>query len=48
MEKTIALIPGDGIGPDIIREGVRVLDGVCNLSFNLIIIKLNHTQDNSR
>lgn len=28
MEKTIALIPGDGIGPDIVREGVRVLDAV--------------------
>ena len=28
MEKTIALIPGDGIGPDIVHEGVRVLDAV--------------------
>ncbi len=28
MKKTIALIPGDGIGPDIVREGVRVLDAV--------------------
>jgi 3-isopropylmalate dehydrogenase len=28
MNKKIALIPGDGIGPDIVREGVRVLDAV--------------------
>lgn len=28
MEKTIALIPGDGIGPDIVAEGVRVLDAI--------------------
>ncbi len=26
MEKTIALIPGDGIGPDIVAEAVKVLD----------------------
>lgn len=26
MNKNIALIPGDGIGPDIIAQGVRVLD----------------------
>lgn len=28
MEKNIALIPGDGIGPEIVREAVRVLDKV--------------------
>lgn len=28
MNKKIALIPGDGIGPDIVREGTRVLDAV--------------------
>ena len=28
MEKTIALIPGDGIGPDVVAEGVKVLDAV--------------------
>ncbi|MCI1208329.1 MAG: 3-isopropylmalate dehydrogenase [Treponema sp.] len=28
MEKTIALIPGDGIGPDIVAEAVKVLDAV--------------------
>lgn len=28
MEKKIALIPGDGIGPDIVHEGTRVLDAV--------------------
>ena len=26
MEKTIALIPGDGIGPDVVAEAVNVLD----------------------
>ena len=26
MEKNIALIPGDGIGPEIVREAVRALD----------------------
>ena len=26
MEKTIALIPGDGIGPDVVAEAVKVLD----------------------
>ena len=28
MEKTIALIPGDGIGPDVVAEAVNVLDAV--------------------
>ena len=28
MEKTIALIPGDGIGPDVVNEAVKVLDSV--------------------
>ena len=28
MEKTIALISGDGIGPEIVKEAVRVLDAV--------------------
>jgi 3-isopropylmalate dehydrogenase len=28
MKKTIALIPGDGIGPDVVAEGVNVLDAV--------------------
>ena len=28
MKKTIALIRGDGIGPEIVREAVRVLDAV--------------------
>ena len=28
MEKKIVLIPGDGIGPDIVHEGTRVLDAV--------------------
>lgn len=28
MEKTIALIPGDGIGPDVVAEGVNILNAV--------------------
>lgn len=28
MEKTIALIPGDGIGPDVVAESVNVLNAV--------------------
>jgi 3-isopropylmalate dehydrogenase len=28
MNFSIALIPGDGIGPDVVREGTRVLDAV--------------------
>ena len=31
MEMRIALVPGDGIGPDIVREAVRVLDRVASL-----------------
>ena len=26
MKKTIALIPGDGIGPDVVAEAVKVLE----------------------
>ena len=26
MEKHIAVIPGDGIGPEIVKEAVKVLD----------------------
>ena len=28
MNKTIALVPGDGIGPDVVAEAVNVLDAV--------------------
>ena len=28
MNKTIAVIPGDGIGPDVVSEAVKVLDAV--------------------
>ena len=31
MEMKIALVPGDGIGPDIVREAVRVLDRVASV-----------------
>ena len=29
MNYKIALIPGDGIGPEIVREARKVLDAVC-------------------
>ncbi len=29
MEYKIALIPGDGIGPEIVAEAKKVLDRVC-------------------
>lgn len=30
MEKTIALIPGDGIGPDVVSEAVKILDKIAS------------------
>ena len=30
MEKNITLIPGDGIGPEIVAEAVKVLDKVAD------------------
>lgn len=32
MEMHIALVPGDGIGPDIVREAVRVLDRIAEIN----------------
>ena len=29
MEYKIALIPGDGIGPEIVGEAKKILDRVC-------------------
>lgn len=31
MNHNIALIPGDGIGPEIVREAKKVLDQICNI-----------------
>ena len=39
VEKTIAILEGDGIGPEIMREGVKVLNAVSqkyNHKFNLV------------
>jgi 3-isopropylmalate dehydrogenase len=36
---TIALMPGDGTGPEVLREGVKVLDAVCAK----YALKLNYT-----
>ena len=30
MNKKIALIPGDGVGPEIVKQGLKVLDAVSN------------------
>jgi 3-isopropylmalate dehydrogenase len=35
----IALMPGDGTGPEVLREGVKVLDAVCQK----YAVKLNYT-----
>ena len=32
MQKTICLLPGDGIGPEIVAEAVKVLRAVEKLS----------------
>ena len=31
MKRKIALIPGDGIGPEIVKEAKKVLDKVCEV-----------------
>ena len=28
MKKKIAVIPGDGIGPEVVAEGIKVLDKI--------------------
>ena len=30
--KKIAIMPGDGIGPEIIEEGKKVIDAACNIT----------------
>ena len=35
MEKNIAVIKGDGIGPEIVTEAMKVLDAVAKLYRNL-------------
>ncbi len=37
MEHKIALIPGDGIGPEIVREAKKVLDRVCEIYHHTFI-----------
>ena len=37
MESRITLIPGDGIGPEIVREAVKVLDSVADTVTSSII-----------
>ena len=31
MNLKIAVVPGDGIGPDIVNQAIKVLDKVCEL-----------------
>ncbi len=33
MTRNIALLPGDGVGPDVVNEAVRVLEAVGNFAF---------------
>ena len=40
MEKNIAVIKGDGIGPEIVEEAMKVLDAVANKYSH----KFNYTQ----
>ena len=35
----IALVPGDGTGPEVLREGVKVLDAAC-VKYG---VKINYT-----
>ena len=35
MTQTIAVLPGDGIGPEIIAQAVRVLDVFKNRGFDV-------------
>ncbi|MEL0011416.1 MAG: isocitrate/isopropylmalate family dehydrogenase, partial [Bacteroidota bacterium] len=30
MKKRIAVLPGDGIGPEVIKQAVKVLEAVAN------------------
>ena len=32
MKKTICLLPGDGIGPEIVAQGVKVLEATAEKS----------------
>ena len=38
MDYKIALIPGDGIGPEIVREAKKVLDKVCSFSYSEVLL----------
>lgn len=39
MEKNIAILPGDGVGPEVIREGVLVLKKIAELYHHKFIFK---------
>lgn len=43
MNKKIALIPGDGVGPEIIKQGIKVMDAVsgkydCKFEYNELLM----------
>ena len=42
MDYNIAAIPGDGIGPEIVREAKKVLDKVGEVYGHKFNIKMNH------
>ena len=33
MKKHIAVVPGDGIGPEIVKEAIKVLDCIAAVSY---------------
>ena len=37
MEYKITVLPGDGIGPDIVREAVKVLDAVAKKFAHIMV-----------
>lgn len=40
MEKTIAVIKGDGIGPEIVDEALKVLDAIAKKYNHTLIINI--------
>ncbi|MEK9184042.1 MAG: isocitrate/isopropylmalate family dehydrogenase, partial [Patescibacteria group bacterium] len=39
MNKTIAILPGDGIGPEVVEQGVKVLKAIASKFHHQFIFK---------
>lgn len=49
MSKTIAIIKGDGIGPEIMQATLRVLDAIdCNLQYDFVEAGLEALQQHGQ